>query len=167
MSIHVGLVRQIKENGLAEVQTDRRNACGGCQSSDGCRACLSGGGKLLSQVLNPIDAKPGDLVAIELKSGNLLRGAALFYIFPIVLLVIGVLLGASAGAVIGMTETGRGILFGLIGLCIGMALVRWIAGSKTGMNWFSPRISKIIHRDGTTTHISPFHGSIKKQSCCG
>jgi positive regulator of sigma E activity len=50
MSIHFGLVRQIKENGLAEVQTDRRNACGGCQSSDGCRACLSGGGKLLRNI---------------------------------------------------------------------------------------------------------------------
>lgn len=49
LSIHVGLVRQIKETGLAEVQTDRQNACGGCQSSDGCRACLSGGGKLLKK----------------------------------------------------------------------------------------------------------------------
>ena len=55
----------------AQVVTDRKGACGGCQSSPGgCRSCLTGA-KMESRVANPVSAEPGDLVKVHLSSTNL------------------------------------------------------------------------------------------------
>ena len=88
MTKRIGLVNRSMENQLAEVITDRKGGCGGCQPVHGCRTCLSSA-KLVSVVQNTANAVPGDVVAIEISSKGLWAGAVLFYLWPIVCLLAG------------------------------------------------------------------------------
>jgi sigma-E factor negative regulatory protein RseC len=79
MAEHIGIVIKTESNNYAQVVTDRKGACGGCQSSPGgCRSCLTGA-KMESRAANPIGVKPADLVKVHLSSANLFTGAAILY----------------------------------------------------------------------------------------
>ena len=88
----IGLITNIFRDETAEVITDRKGGCGGCAQSHGCRSCLSGA-KLVSTVQNPIGAAPGDVVTIDITNKGLWTGAVLFYIFPILCLILGAAIG--------------------------------------------------------------------------
>ena len=58
-------MQKVKSSNYAQVVTDRKGACAGCQSSPGgCRSCLTGA-KMESRVANPVGAEPGDLVKVH------------------------------------------------------------------------------------------------------
>ncbi|CAB5139549.1 hypothetical protein D3OALGA1CA_3781 [Olavius algarvensis associated proteobacterium Delta 3] len=85
MADHIGIVIKTDSNNYAHVVTDRKGACGGCQSTPGgCRSCLASA-KMESRVANPIGAEAGDLVNVRLASANLFTGAAIMYLMPVVL----------------------------------------------------------------------------------
>ena len=65
---------------------------------------------------NPIDAKVGDWVTIEAKSGAVLKAAAMLCIVPLVLLIAGFLLGEHLWQ--------QGVVCGLAGLLLGLILVK-------------------------------------------
>lgn len=70
----------------ALVQVIRQSACGGNCGSCG-TSCSSG---ILLSVSNSIDAKQGELVIIESETPQILKGAALFYIFPLLVVTFGI-----------------------------------------------------------------------------
>ena len=79
MAEHIGIVIKTESSNYAQVVTDRKGACGGCQASPGgCRSCLTGA-KMESRMTNPIGAEPADLVKVHLSSTNLFTGAAILY----------------------------------------------------------------------------------------
>ena len=62
MAEHIGIVIKKESDRYAQVVTDRKGACGGCQSTPhGCRSCLASA-KMESRVANPLGAQAGDLV---------------------------------------------------------------------------------------------------------
>ena len=63
MAKQIGLVIGTTAKGLTEVLTERNSACGGCQTTQGCKSCLTTS-KIKANVYNPIGAQPGDLVEI-------------------------------------------------------------------------------------------------------
>ena len=114
MAERIGVVLHTFDNGMAEVVTDRRNACGGCEKSHGCRSCLTSA-KMVSTVQNPAGAGQGDVVSIYLKESALWTGAVFLYIVPILWLMAGAFVGASLGSNWEIGETGAAILMGLSG----------------------------------------------------
>lgn len=77
------------ENGLAKVQIKRHTACGDCG------ACQVGQEKLVMETLakNPVSAKIGDQVEIETETTNVLKASLIIYTFPLLMFIIGSLLG--------------------------------------------------------------------------
>ena len=107
-------VRRTFENGTAEVVRIRESACSGdCHKCSGCGAQQE---TMLITVHNPIAAKTGDLVVIESATGPVLKAAAMLYILPVVLFLAGYLLGEHL--------IQMGPLFGLIGIVVGLVLVK-------------------------------------------
>lgn len=95
----------------AEVLVVRRSACSGdCHSCGGCAAQSQ---SLRLTVRNPVGASVGDAVCIESPSGTVLKAAALVYLLPPALFLVGYLaarpLNAWAAAV-----GGGGFLIGLL-----------------------------------------------------
>lgn len=109
-------VRRLLPDGMAEVIRVRESACSGdCHQCSGCGAAKE---TLVLQAGNPIDAKPGDLVKIQSASTPVLKAATVLYILPLVMFLLGYLLGEHLW--------GKGILVSLCAFALSMLPVRRI-----------------------------------------
>ena len=116
-------VREVYEDGTAQVVHTRLSACSGdCHKCAGCGAQKE---TMLLQAANPIGAKKGDLVTIQSRSGPVLKAAAVLYILPLVLFFLGYGLGAMEG----FGPLGGGLGFGL-GVILVIFYDRRIAGRE-------------------------------------
>ena len=107
-------VRRTFENGTAEVIRIRESACSGdCHKCSGCGAQKE---TVILTAQNPIGAKAGDMVVIESATGPVLKAAAMLYILPVVLFLVGYLLGEHLWAL--------GPVLGIAGIVLGLVLVK-------------------------------------------
>lgn len=107
-------VRNTLKNGMAEVIRIRESACSGdCHKCSGCGAQSE---TMILTVHNPIGAKAGDMVVIESATGPVLKAAAMLYILPVVLFLLGYLVGENLWAL--------GPVFGILGIVLGLVLVK-------------------------------------------
>jgi sigma-E factor negative regulatory protein RseC len=144
MAEHIGIVIKTEPGNYAQVATDRKGACGGCQSTPGgCRSCLASA-KMESRVVNPVSAETGDLVKIHLSSTDLLTGAAIIYLLPILGLLIGAFTGAWASTAFGQTEIFGSIGGAIIGLGIGYTAVIALDRSPSIRRRIMPTITDIV-----------------------
>jgi sigma-E factor negative regulatory protein RseC len=145
MAEHIGIVIQTEENGLVRVTADRKGACGGCDHrGGGCKSCLTGANKMESEAINPVGAKVGDLVKLQLTTFNLYSGAALLYILP----VLGVLIGAFMGEWAVGSDGTIGVIGAIAGAFFGVALgyaflVAIDRGQALRRRWM-PTITKVV-----------------------
>ena len=160
MAEHIGIVIKKESNKYAQVVTDRKGACGGCQSTPhGCRSCLSSA-KMESRVANPVGAEPGDLVKIHLSSGNLYLGAAVLYLVPILGLLLGAFAGVWAAASYGLAEIIGTIGGAAAGLGLGFAAVIVLDRTAGMRRRTMPTITRVL----TSNVDMPDN---KDASCCG
>ncbi len=144
MAEHIGIVIKTESATHAQVVTDRKSACGGCQSiSGGCRGCLISA-KMVSRVANPVGAEAGDLVKVHLSSVNLLTGAAILYLLPILGLLIGAFTGAWVSSVFGQAEIFGSIGGAITGLLVGYATVITLDRSSSLRRRIMPTITNIM-----------------------
>jgi sigma-E factor negative regulatory protein RseC len=165
-----GLVIKIIDDEMAQVATDRKNACSGCSSSNNCRSCLSNSKMvMMSKALNSAGAKEGDLVDISLKSSMVFKGAMVMYLIPIAGLLTGAVTGASVRGILGIEETISSIIFGIGGLCLGFAIVAFISKWMSANNRLTPTISRIIKpkKGASPSYLNPdlFHKSKECPGC--
>lgn len=106
-------VKQLLENGRAQVLHVRQSACSGdCHKCSGCGAAQEA---IILEADNPIGAAVGDFVTVCSATGPVLRGAAVLYMMPLVLFFLGYFLGAAAW--------GKGALVGCPAFVLGIVLV--------------------------------------------
>ena len=102
-------VLSCEPNGMARVSVLRQSACSGdCHKCAGCGAAEQ---TMIFTAVNPIGAKPGDLVTVESASGPVLKAAAVLYMLPLVLFIAGYLLGMQwkLGGLTGLLAFALGI----------------------------------------------------------
>lgn len=105
-------VRQVYDNGTAQVMVIRESACSGdCHKCSGCGAV---GEVLELTAKNPIGAMPGDMVLIESETGPVLAAAAVLYVLPLLLFFLGYLVGHvlwGLGGMVGCLAFALSIVF--------------------------------------------------------
>jgi sigma-E factor negative regulatory protein RseC len=144
MADHIGIVLKNESTRYALVVTDRKGACGGCQSTPhGCRSCLTSA-KMESRAANPVGARPGDLVTVHLSSGNLYAGAAILYLLPVVGVLLGAFLGLWASALYGFGEAIGSIGGAAAGLCLGFAAVIVLDRTSIVRRRIMPTITGVV-----------------------
>jgi sigma-E factor negative regulatory protein RseC len=160
MAKHIGIVIKTESSNFAQVVTDRKGACGGCQSNpDGCRSCLASA-KMESRVVNPVGAEPGDLVKVHLSSDKFFTGAAILYLLPVLVLLIGAFTGVWVAKIYGFTEISGSISGAIAGLGIGYAAVIVLDRSPVIRRRITPTITTILTRKVGLPNV-------KKAPCCG
>jgi sigma-E factor negative regulatory protein RseC len=132
------------EGQYALVQASQANGCEQCKGN-GC-----GAGKLSRlfcskprqfQVDNPINAGVGDEVVISVAEGAILRGIGLVYLLPLLMLVMGAMLGSAWVGQSPEQHDGYASAGALLGLAAGFIAVKWISLSQA-RNHFQPYIAR-------------------------
>ncbi len=160
MAEHIGIVVETYSNNYAHVVTDRRGACGGCQSTpDACASCLANA-RIETRVTNSVGAVPGDLVKVHLSNSNLFTGAAILYLLPVFGLLLGAFTGVWVSTTAGLTEMIGSIAGAVAGLGIGYVVVAVLDRSASVRRKIMPTITDVV----TSKVGMPLTG---KASCCG
>jgi len=116
----------------AEVETQRRSACGDCSAKSGCGSAIFSSvfGKRRSRirVLNRIHAQPGEQVVIGLSEAPFLRAAFALYAVPLLGMIGGALVGEwlAQRSASGSLELGS-LVGGLSGLLLAFGWLRRFA----------------------------------------
>ena len=125
------------DGGYAMVRMDD-TGCGRCHEEGGC-----GGHNLgamlcrtsrLHRVLNPAQASVGDRVTVVVAEGAVWRTAMLAYGIPLLLLILGAGLGMF------LAGDGAAIAGGVLGLCCGWGLARFLQRRHMSAEWSRPYI---------------------------
>ena len=131
------------EGQCALVETSQPNGCEQCNG----RGC--GAGKLSQlfcrkprqfQVDNHINASVGDEVVISVAEGEIFRGISLVYLLPLLLLIVGAMIGNNWVEPLeqcdGYSATGA-----LLGLVVGFITAKWIS-LRQDRSHFQPYITR-------------------------
>jgi len=140
-----GLVVKIENDGFAQVIMDRKSACSGCDTgnTDTCRSCLTGA-KIKAMVLNSKGAAQGDIVTVSISRAKIMKGAAVFYLLPVILLIFGALIGNGFEAFFALGRNLSTMAGGFIGLAAGLYMVRKISEYMNADQGLVPEITQII-----------------------
>lgn len=92
----LGQVVDIRD-GKAHVKFTRSSACGRCQAC----GMLASQNEIVIEVPNELGASVGDMVAVSIRSKKALGASALAYVFPLIMLIVGVAVGLAAGLGVG------------------------------------------------------------------
>lgn len=143
------------EGDRATVSVARASACEGChRHAEGCTACslLGGDRRHTAEVANPIAAPVGARVEIEALEGRVLGYAALVFLFPLFLALVGYMIGSAlfGGATLqsALFAAGGFVLAFLVVFCVSQYVAK-----KTPM----ARIVKVINNreDGEAELSAP------------
>lgn len=77
------------QGGVAHVKFMRTSACGKCHAC----GMLSTQNEIVVQVNNESEAAVGDFVAVSIRMKKAMRASVLAYVFPLVMLILGVFFG--------------------------------------------------------------------------
>jgi len=128
----VGEVVRILEDGKAVVRFERTKAC------KNCKMCANAGeNHALTEVENTLKAKVGDHVEISLHSKSLIHATLIAYGIPLVLLLVGVIVGSMWSDAVGAIA---GIVLALVSFVIPRLLEPRFSRVKT----FKPRMIDIV-----------------------
>ena len=127
----------------ALVEATQGGDCGNCDSENGC-----GNGKLSKlfsskprrfRVRNGASAQVGTIVQVTLAEGVLLRSALVMYIFPLIFLLFGTMLGEHWSNDMSNIDA-RSAIGGLIGLSLGFVLAKFASSRQRLMAVAQPVI---------------------------
>jgi len=128
-----GRVTKVEEN-LTQVEIEKKSTCRACGLCS-----MRGKNTMMAEADNSIGAKVGERVRIEIPSSIILKGAVLFYILPLVALILGMALGIK----ITKHQTG-GLILGF-SFFISSFIIIWLYDKKRkAQNIYRSRITRII-----------------------
>ena len=128
----VGEVVKILEDGKVAVRFERTKAC------KNCKMCANAGeNHALAEVENTLQAKVGDQVEISLHSKSLIQATLIAYGIPLVLLLLGVIVGSRWSDTVGAI---LGVLLALVSFVI----LRLLEPRFSRMTTFKPRMISIV-----------------------
>ena len=99
---------------------------------------------MISRVANPINAGPGEIVRVELDSREVFKGAAILYLLPVLTILAGAFSGVGIETHIGLRTGAGSILFSLIGLLLGLLVVKFFDRSDWARRKLSPTITSVV-----------------------
>ncbi|AOY59629.1 MULTISPECIES: SoxR reducing system RseC family protein [Desulfococcus] len=141
MITEYGIVTQVDVKS-AWVKTVRRSTCEGCGSKDSCEAAKTGH----VEALNLVGAGLGDTVTVGFETGSLIKISMLLYIFPVLFMIGGAVLGTYLAPQYGMDESAAAALFAFGSFFISFVCIRLTSSRISGNARYQAKIIKIRGR---------------------
>lgn len=149
MATEEGIVFKIGNPGKAWIRTTRSSSCESCSSRHSCQG--EGSGKEMEvEAINTADARVGDQVVLNIKTASLLKATFLLYMFPILAMLAGALLGQWVAQQRGSDPSTMAALFAFLFFGLAFVVIRVTGRHLAKDNNYRPEIIKIRNRRPTS-----------------
>ncbi|MCG8615202.1 MAG: SoxR reducing system RseC family protein [Desulfobacterales bacterium] len=118
-----GIVTQANET-TAWIKTTRSAACESCTSKDSCGTSHHGSKDMIVTVKNTLAVQTGDTVVIGIETKPMLYLSFLLYMFPILLLVIGAVIGDTIAPILNINKSLAAMAVGFSSFGMAFLVVR-------------------------------------------
>ncbi|WP_320040412.1 SoxR reducing system RseC family protein [uncultured Desulfobacter sp.] len=108
----------------AWIKTTRSAACESCSSKDSCGVSHHPSEEMTIIVPNTLNVLKGDRVIVGIDSGPMLFLSFFLYVFPIILLIIGALIGDTLAPVLKMDSSALSMGFGFLLFAVAFFIIR-------------------------------------------
>lgn len=122
---------------MAKVKTSRHNDC------ENCGAC-PGNAAIVLEARNPVGAKPGQLVVVEVKEVNMLKAAFIVYVAPLIAIFCGAALGDSVAVKTGYSAGWMQAGGGLLGFIISVFYIKFFDRKARSNDKMQPVITRVL-----------------------
>ena len=140
-----GIVKEVRGT-KALVITNRQEMCAECVAKNFCQ--MFGGGKeKLSETINTVGAKAGDMVKIGIPTGSVTKASLIVYMFPAMGFVGGASIGYLGGKLYGVDKNLSTFIGSIVGLGVLMIAARFLNNVVSKKPSYQPEITKIITSD--------------------
>ncbi|OOM82240.1 SoxR reducing system protein RseC [Clostridium puniceum] len=136
MKTEQGIVIEASDN-VAKIKVGRHNDCSNCG------AC-PGNDSVIISANNKIGAIVGQRVVFDVKEVNVLRGAFVVFILPLIAIFVGVLVGGEIGRYIGADTHIFQIAGGIITFLLSIIFVKLFDKAATASEKSKPEIIRIL-----------------------
>lgn len=135
------------EDGKAIIHSERGSSCSKCSSKSACEALGGSGGKTMeTRAINEVGATVGDTVKFAIDSVVFLKSSFLIYIVPLVVMIIGGILGEGY-AEKNLQEWDSDLvaaIAGLFSLVIAFLLIKLWSKSVEKKAKYQPQVTAIL-----------------------
>jgi len=144
----------------ADIETKPQGSCGGCASSAVCGtgvfSKVFGNRKTVVRVINSLRAKPGEQVVIGLQESALSRVSMVFYLVPILAMILFAILGQEMALRLDIVpQDPLAILGGAIGLFAGLWLVRMFSRTVQEDSRYQPVMLRLATSEKVAFNRDP------------
>ncbi|MFP4193315.1 MAG: SoxR reducing system RseC family protein [Desulfobacterales bacterium] len=139
MAREIGVVTEIKGD-KAVVKTHRAAACEGCSEKSTCHS-MGGAREMEIEALNPVNARVGDRVTLEVAAGRMLQLSLLLYIFPIAALLAGAVIGNQTAPILGFDASIFSAIVGFAVFFLALGVIMTLEKKARRSGRFKPTIT--------------------------
>ena len=137
-------------SGTAWVKTVKSGDCAGCSARGSCHA-MGNSDEMEVKAINEAGAKVGDRIVLSFETSSLLKATFLLYVFPILLLVIGAVVGHEMAPKLGFNPSGSSAITGFALFIAAVLIIKTTAGKMAKKNEYRPKITKILTDNAPTS----------------
>lgn len=131
-----GIVIELNDN-IAKVKVARHSHC------ENCGAC-PGSNAMIVKAINDIGAREGQKVIFQIKEDGMVKAAFIVYIFPLLLVIAGLMMGSLTAEVINASAVNFQVAGGIVGFMFSIVVIIYYEKVyKCSVNKL-PKIIKIL-----------------------
>lgn len=141
MATEEGIVTKV-DDGTAWVKTKKSSACESCSSRDSCNV-MGGGDEMEVEAINTASAHVGDLVVLSFETASLLKATFLLYVFPILCMFVGALVGQEAASSFQVNPSVLSAVMGFLFFLVSLLFIRIRANKMGRQDQYRPKIIRV------------------------
>jgi sigma-E factor negative regulatory protein RseC len=145
MATEEGIVTKIPAPGKVLVSTVRSGACSSCTARGMCHT-VGGGGEAEVVANNAANARVGDRVVISFQTGSLLKAMFLLYLFPILCLLAGAVIGNNYADTLHFDSSVFSAIIGFLFFGVAVVFVINKGNQMATKDEYQPKIIRILKR---------------------
>ncbi len=142
MATEEGFVIKLESATTARVKTNKKSACAGCAARNSCNGM---GDDTEVEALNPAGAQVGDRILLRIETASLLKATFLLYLFPIICMLVGAVIGQRYASLIGFDASALSALLGFLFFFLSILFVKFKGNRMATHSAYRPKIVKILN----------------------
>lgn len=137
MKVEEGTVVSVFTDGSAEVKVGRHSDCIACGACEGAK-------DIVVTAVNKVNAKEGQHVKFEFHDTNIVVGAFICFVMPLLLAAAGAIIGYFVSGSFGTDPVRSEVVGAIVAFCIGLGGVKYFDRSLSKSEKSKPKVIEII-----------------------